>query len=382
MLNGWRHEEFGVLAIDADTPWATAASANRSWRFQLNAWTFLGPALATYHRSGDFAVLAWAAAGAASWARHFTEFVDDHDAWYDMAVGLRGHRLGYLIDALTASRGVDDAALEVLLASADEHFAAYATEALFADHSNHGLYFAAGQAALSRRLSSRPSASGHAEQAQGRLETVLSTQFADDGSHLEHSPAYHLMVLESTSGIMAAGLVESEAVRRRVEAAAEALAWFVTPERALVQFGDTARRDLVASDPGRWTGQAMRHVISRGEFGEAPTETSRTFPIGGYWVAKDRWWDAAPNARAPSYLALTAAFHSRVHKHADDLSISWWDWGHEILVDAGRYGYVGALDAKDPARLEGFFYSAPERQMALALFSPRPLGPRRELSRK
>src|SRR4029078_11016651 len=56
------------------------------------------------------------------------------------------------------------------------------------------------------------------------------------------------------------------------------------------------------------------------------------------------------------------AFHSRVHKHADDLSLVWWDRGHEILVDAGRFGYIGRLAPDDPARLEGFFYSAPERQ--------------------
>ena len=41
-----------------------------------------------------------------------------------------------------------------------------------------------------------------------------------------------------------------------------------------------------------------------------------------------------------SYLAQTCAFHSRVHKHADDLSLIWWEHGHQILIDPGKYGYL------------------------------------------
>jgi hypothetical protein len=63
-----------------------------------------------------------------------------------------------------------------------------------------------------------------------------------------------------------------------------------------------------------------------------------------------------------SYLFLAAGFHSRTHKHADDLTITWFDRGHEILIDAGRYGYVDLLPPDSPLRLKGYFYGAPERQ--------------------
>jgi hypothetical protein len=62
-----------------------------------------------------------------------------------------------------------------------------------------------------------------------------------------------------------------------------------------------------------------------------------------------------------SYLAQTCAFHSRVHKHADDLSFVWYDRGHEILTDAGRFGYVGKTDPDSELFAEGFWYSDPRR---------------------
>jgi len=62
------------------------------------------------------------------------------------------------------------------------------------------------------------------------------------------------------------------------------------------------------------------------------------------------------------YLAFSAAFHSRAHKHADDLNIVWYDRRQEILVDAGRFGYGELLPGNSSLRREGFYYAMPERQ--------------------
>lgn len=51
-----------------------------------------------------------------------------------------------------------------------------------------------------------------------------------------------------------------------------------------------------------------------------------------------------------------------MHKHADDLTLTWFDLGSEILIDAGRYGYVEPLPRESPLRKQGLFYAAPERQ--------------------
>ncbi|WP_257292172.1 heparinase II/III-family protein, partial [Endozoicomonas sp. ONNA1] len=49
-------------------------------------------------------------------------------------------------------------------------------------------------------------------------------------------------------------------------------------------------------------------------------------------------WDKKPWVEC-SYLAYSASFHKRTHKHADDFTFEWSELGQRILVDAGKFGY-------------------------------------------
>jgi hypothetical protein len=62
-----------------------------------------------------------------------------------------------------------------------------------------------------------------------------------------------------------------------------------------------------------------------------------------------------------SYLAQIAGFHSRVHKHADHLSFIWYDCRRDILIDPGRFGYVGSNPRGSALFEQGFWYSDPKR---------------------
>ncbi len=63
------------------------------------------------------------------------------------------------------------------------------------------------------------------------------------------------------------------------------------------------------------------------------------------------WW----------YFAQTASFHSRVHKHADDLSFVWSDRGLPILVDPARFAYSGKTERGSDLAKQGFWYADPKR---------------------
>lgn len=95
--------------------------------------------------------------------------------------------------------------------------------------------------------------------------------------------------------------------------------------------------------------------------GQAPADTTRLFAVGGYAVLRDRWPRGREDYGDCSYLAQTCGFHSRVHKHADDMSFVWYDRGREILTDAGRYGYVGEIEQGSELFEQGFHYSDPKR---------------------
>jgi len=286
-------------------------------------------------------------------------------AWYDMAVGLRAYRLGYLFQASDQAQILDEPARSVLWSSLMDHCAELMDDAKIAFHSNHGYYQVAGQLALGRRFAdvSGPMAALYAEGTK-RLKRMLHQQFGPDGVHREHSPDYHRMVAETLLGLVRSSLVEDQDQQGLVSEIESALAWFVTPEGTITNFGDSDSRSMIYSGDlasQKWSTPLMQAVASNGAAGSGWPKGLKVFSESGYAIVR------LPDAGAPtdtlrdSYLAQTAAFHSRTHKHCDDLSFVWHDRGQPILIDAGRYGYIGKTEAGSKLWKEGFWYSDPMR---------------------
>jgi hypothetical protein len=280
-----------------------------------------------------------------------------------MAIGLRAQRLAYIIDVAARAEWVSDESISELLRSLSLHRTLLADDAQVAFHSNHGLYQVAGQLAMTRRFSSQlEEMKTDLAQAEGRLLRMLEQQFTIEGVHREHSPDYHCKVYDALRGILDAGLSTNAEVVGRALTIEGSLSWFVMPNGYMANFGDSDYRRYDrggATSEDVWRTAEMRSVTALGR-GQGQLVTQRAFVESGYFVARRGASDGAGNDRS-SYLAQAAAFHSRTHKHADDLSFVWYDRGREILVDAGRYGYVGKAETGSKLWEEGYWYSDPRR---------------------
>jgi hypothetical protein len=95
--------------------------------------------------------------------------------------------------------------------------------------------------------------------------------------------------------------------------------------------------------------------------GAPPEERMKAFPESGYIVFRDRWPTGPHDFADCGYLAQTCAFHSRTHKHADDLSFVWYEHGVQLVSEAGRYAYVGKTEQGSSLWEAGFWYSDPAR---------------------
>jgi hypothetical protein len=154
------------------------------------------------------------------------------------------------------------------------------------------------------------------------MRVRLGEQFSADGLHLEHSPAYHVLIGRAVRRMAASpwyaqvGL-DADWIARLEENEA----WLVRPNGRLVAAGD--------SNPGR-------HKPRRrpAELDGAGQPVGRIFDAG---VAVVRSPCDVP-AQAASMLYVSAASHSHVHKHSDDLSFEWFDRGGPIIVDSGKFG--------------------------------------------
>ena len=359
---GWLTSSNRVVPLDAPVEWETVVADDRSLQFHLHSWAPLAPALSGFDNTREGKYVRSALALALDWVQRYPSTdAPSPFAWYDMAVGIRAWRLGYLLDVAARSTSVSDAVVRELVRSVLLHQEVLADELRFPAHSNHGLYFAAGEAALALRFPELPGMEASRDRARRRLERLVHEQFTAEGVHREHSPGYQWMVLGTLEGLLSAGLLEAGDHRATLDRIQETMAWFVLPDGHLAMFGDTDRLRLSDVDWPHARSDALRFVLTEGREGQPPAEITRGFPASGYVVFRSEWLQAIDDAPGGSYLAQTCAFHSRTHKHADDLSFIWYDRGHEILIDAGRYGYLGRTEPGSDQWKDGFWYADPNR---------------------
>lgn len=364
LTNGWQERAHPAVRFTLPFDWQRGGIDHRSWRFHLHCWDMLGRVLAAYEFSREHRFIDFAANVALDWVTQHTQIeYDEGFAWYDMAIGVRAYRLAYILDVIARDDRFDTEMVRKLVASVQLHQTALADDRNFAAHSNHGFYLAAGQLAMARRLEMLPGMPMQFEQAKQRIHKLISTQFTAEGVHREHSPDYHRMVWETFEGLLRAGLLDREEFGPLSDTIQEALAWFVLPNGRIAMFGDTPGRNMIRdrSKFGDIENEALRFVMSGGQSGTPPPDQMRVFSESGYAVIRSGWSSGESDYENHSYLAQTACFHSRTHKHADDLSILWYDRGHEILVDAGRFGYLDRIDGSSELGRKGFYYGHPSR---------------------
>ncbi|MBR7742609.1 heparinase II/III family protein [Phycicoccus sp. BSK3Z-2] len=358
---GWQLGSLAPVVITSPFDWSNACLENRSQAFSLHAWDFMVPFLKAWDRDRDKDSLRWSLDRAVDWAKTFN--IGDGSGtmvWYDMAIGLRAPRLAYLLQEAIIEGEPDDVVEPLVNAVARHQQEIFAGRA-FNARTNHGFYTAAGQLAFARRLSVLPAMDVLTRQGQARLGTVLATQFADDGGHLEHSPGYHRMLLGSFRDASEDGLLTDVETEKRLARAEEVMGWFIQPNGRMVQIGDTAAKTVVGSDRAARAAHTQ-FLASGGRAGKPNEEELVVLPTSGYAVVRSPQPKGRDDHRRSGYLTLVAAFHSRAHKHCDDLSLTWFDEEQELVIDSGRYGYLDPLPADSPDRKRGFFYGRPERQ--------------------
>lgn len=368
LADGWTRREYPNIRLDAAIPWDLEKPEYRSWNFYIHSFDMVDSLLKAHSDTGHLHYLEPAVRIALDWAEHHR----DPDApgrspiaWYDMAVGLRAFRLAYIVDAGTSTGLLDDDGREVLWACLERHRVYLANEEHIVYQNNHGFYQAAGQIAMGRRFSSKtPAMAESLMQGRERLLRMLRTQFDDEGVHREHSPDYHRMVYETLKAMVESGLVDDLQTVEFADRIERSLSWFVLPDQHIANFGDSDYR-LMSRKPveaqRKWRTDEMRWAVSRGQIGKPPPDDHRVFASAGYFVlrrASDRHRSDFGQA---SYLAQIAGFHSRTHKHADDLSFIWSDRGTNLLIDAGRYGYLGKAEQGSALWRDGYWYDDPKR---------------------
>jgi hypothetical protein len=359
---------FSIPSLDPPIAWS---AHNASFAFHLNAWNPISLFLMGHSQFGAPEYFAKAWAFARSWIEQFQkqaftigacpsrlEKKQGPSAWYDMAVGHRVYRIAYLLDVIARDDGFADSEVELLYEAMIFHLRMLERDDFFKANHNHGFFQAIGELAALRRFADEPIARERLPASIERVTETIDRQFHPGGIHREHSPGYHYMILFTLIGAHKAGLLKGIDLEDRLHRREEAFSWMIDPSGQIATIGDTDARSFAGLHPARGTFEHpwLRWQLSVGSEGTPPPSGVRADVDSGWVFARgeagiEDWW----------YFAQIAAFHSRAHKQADDLSFVWSDRGVPILIDPARYAFAGNRHPERRLKRIGFTYNDPSR---------------------
>jgi len=316
-----------IFRIEDPKVWKNLGKSGRSERYMMQSWLILDALLLSdskekkdifYRKALNFSIL---------WIDTFLgdNEIEDEFAWYDMAVGQRSTKLSYLLKRALVNNEPEQIIARLLVAIY-VHRVELMCEERMALHSNHGLFQMLGLASIVHDFPILDRGGAAKELVQNNIASMLQKHFLKDGMHGEHSPEYHVYMANYLNILLASGYFEGGLVERLSKKVMYCAQFIVDPMGYLLPHGDTQHSMPILK-------KANFDISSRS--GEVmPPEGFRWFPDFGLVV------DYGYEDGSPCWLlSFMAAFHSRQHKHADDMGFNLYVDGRPLLIEAGGFQY-------------------------------------------
>ncbi|MFQ1634158.1 alginate lyase family protein [Aeromonas veronii] len=303
----------------------------RSWQYSLNAWFFMDSLLTIESESTHKIAIdiAW------DWIEFNIINKKRNDyAWYDMAVAIRTPKLCYIFSYAIANDLLNDMQIQWFAIAIRAHILDLSDELKLALHSNHGLYQLSGILGAIRYLPEIKDSFILKNFASQLFTNVALKDINHEGMHLEHSPAYHMFMFEAIGNLLHSGWIDDERLTEKLPKMERIAKFLFHPNGVCTRFGDSSQR-LARHVIPEFSNYLSPIKCNESEAGEY-SDKELIIPDSGYYFYRSDWRSINSTA---SYLAFSAAFHKRTHKHADDFTFEWSELGKRILVDAGMFGY-------------------------------------------
>lgn len=341
IMRYWNPIQVNVSTMD----WTEDPFNDRTWRFYFHSLRMVSFLLNAYEWSGDSAFLITSQQFIESWYEHnpTPELEANEIAWDDHSAANRLTTLIYFWDLYRTSNVFDEEFAQKFHHILYLHGSYTADKNNYLENHNHGIFQDRALIQLSVLFPSIPESPYWYVLAMNRLYSQIDFGVTESGFHKEHSPSYHFLVLQMFAEIYQFLLHYGEENTRLYQTVYNMEGSYVlmTKENGRVpMLGDSVETNIYGYkyEPIHpW----MKFVLSDGVEGIEPTYGCVTIED-----AKVAIIQTSVQENESYYLMMTGAFHSRVHKHADDLSFVLSLKNEDIFVDSGKYNF----DENDPYR--------------------------------
>ena len=329
---GSEHREPWDITLPIE--WGSNPFRDSDWRYQLNGWRLIEPALQEYEVTRDPSLIRSVMPYIRDWKRfNIDEKGVNRYKWYDACVALRALKLAYLILVSDRDRVLNPEERSFIIDIAGLHTKKL-TDSKNIVPNNHAFFQLHGAMALCRIHPSLDGCDGGVQKVKQLFAHAIVQQFGKEGMHKEHSPAYHFFVYQKIRKFLDTGWYEGIDVLDEIEQKVLAnAAWLIDQNGSVIEVGDSSPR---LRDIGHIQLESGAEDCVTIEAYTPACFGSRLFREAGFAIARSLPPIPARNA---SLLFMSGAYHSKTHRHADDLAFVWMEGGQWILSDTGRYTY-------------------------------------------
>jgi len=298
-----------------------------NWKFQLHALRLLDRELTQYMESKEITILERIIEVVLDWKRDIIDNKKNFDfnreenpdsfAWHDMATGLRALKISYIFEELiklTKTKIEFDKYLDDFYLLVKLHIEALSKQDIAP--TNHAIYQIHGLMMLLRLFPDDfENISQLKQQTEKNMIDIFYKQFFKEGIHKENSSRYHYLAIETFQKILSIDIYpDLDEIFIVLDKAKTNCAYMHFPNLESLMTGDSDYK-LVTKEKGEWIEEGIT-----------------LFEESGYTYIYEQ--------EGASMLYLNTAFLNRTHKHADFFNVLFYEYGKNILVDAGKYSYV------------------------------------------
>ena len=315
----------------------------RSYQRVLHGFVFLADLLSAYENKHDQRYADKGLSIIEAWIQKFEDRYEDIAPYHDETTALR--QSNWIVFYVSVLPAYGEERLADMKRVIDKTADLLAKDSFYAGVNNHGMYQDFALILYYIVFKEMPNAAAYKTKALKRLKEYFSFVYTNDGVHREHTPLYHYLITRDMHNRIELFRFIDEPFAKFLQELYEKSLYYSTyiikPDGCFPQIGDSEcgrisdRSEFVElyDDP------IFKWSLSSGREGKPPKETSMLFPDAGYAIFRNSWEDFEHCL----YFCMTAAYHTKYHKHCDDLSILVHKGG-DILVEAGCNGF----DYKDP----------------------------------
>jgi len=329
--------QFPVYQLKKEVTWKENPYNNRTWQLFFHSLEHVGYLLSAYEYTNDVKYLKKSESIISSWKKYNgnPQKAASPWAWYTNSTPIRTVYLIQFEKLYQNSSIFNKKFYNEVLSLIEQHGSYLADQKNYVWESNHGIFQDQALLEIAKLFPELSKSKAWYDTATNRLIRHIEKLITKEGVTNEHSISYQIVVLDLLKQISPL-LDDLEYTKIFVEdkigMLEDSLATLLQPNGTIPLYGDSKNSYVVNNNINDIRGYKLKFLASNGAIGTNPY-TDILYKESGISVFRNE------SNHFQSYLFFVSAFHSTVHKHADDLSFIFMKGKTEFFVDSGLYNY-------------------------------------------